>query len=128
PMPPLPIWSRISSCGKNRASSAMVGGTNGGCAGPPPSVAMPRCRKQDGQRPSGASGGKATPHCGQLFMLRILRSRPWFHKRNGPHFLQKENRRKVTEVSADFLTGGNRGNGEIRPLNLLNSVPSVSSC
>src|SRR5438067_925135 len=66
-MPPLPMSSRISSCGNSGASSAMVGGLNGGCfASVTVSSAAPNFSRHAGQRPASAPVGRGVPHCGHL--------------------------------------------------------------
>src|ERR1035437_360781 len=71
-MPPLPMSSRISSCGNNGASSATVGGLNGGCfASVIVSAAAPILSRQAGQRPASAPGESGVPHCGHLLASGI---------------------------------------------------------
>src|ERR1035437_723329 len=65
-MPPLPMSSRISSCGNSGASSATLGGWNAGCfASVMVSSAAPILSRQAGQNPASAPVGSGVPHCGQ---------------------------------------------------------------
>ena len=58
PMPPLPRKPRISSCGKSRATSSTVGGTNGLASGRVAvSAAAPCWSRQAGQSPASAPAG-----------------------------------------------------------------------
>src|ERR1035437_7115160 len=71
-MPPLPMSSRISSCGNSGASSATVGGLNGSCfASVIVSAAAPILSRQAGQSPASAPGESGVPHCGHLFSAGI---------------------------------------------------------
>src|SRR5438093_823971 len=68
PIPPCPMSSRISSCGKAAANSSCVGGADLENAPFPASVGMEACNKRHlGQSPCGASAGIGSPHFGQNF-------------------------------------------------------------
>ena len=65
PIPPRPSVPRSSRSGNRRASSSNPGAEN---RGPPPVLAAlnsPPLSKHRGQRPAGASSGRAAPHPGQ---------------------------------------------------------------
>src|SRR5437899_1720341 len=67
-MPPLPMSSRISSCGNFAASSATDGGVKEFCfASVTESAAAPALSRQAGQSPASAPEGRGVPHCGHLF-------------------------------------------------------------
>jgi hypothetical protein len=68
PIPPWPIFSRISSCGKAAERSSIVGGTLFEGVPAPASVAMDTSAKRHvGQSPCGASEGIPAPHLGHVF-------------------------------------------------------------
>src|ERR1039458_4929996 len=67
-MPPLPMSSRISSCGNFTASSVTDGGLNADCfVSVMVSAAAPALSRQAGQSPASAPVGSGVPHCGHLF-------------------------------------------------------------
>src|ERR1035437_6809855 len=73
-MPPLPMSSRISSCGKSLASSSTVGGMKGGRLAPADStpVGKPDLMRHSGQRPSGTSGASGFWQLGQMRSVSIM--------------------------------------------------------
>src|ERR1035437_5181064 len=71
-MPPLPMSSRISSCGNSGASSATLGGLNADCfASVTVTAAAPILTRQAGQSPASAPGESGVPHCGHLLASGI---------------------------------------------------------
>src|ERR1041384_4932086 len=88
-MPPRPISSRISSWGKNEASSAGVGGMKPLEGAAPPadgdSVPRPTFRKHSGQRPRTALSPIGLPQCSQILPVAIT----------AIHLLPREKVRKV---------------------------------
>src|SRR4051812_12353054 len=75
-MPPIPIISRMSSCGKSFASSAGIGGSKPGprLEGVTTAVLVskPAFIRHSGQMPCGASAGSAFPHPEHTLAVFIL--------------------------------------------------------
>src|SRR5262245_24560698 len=73
-MPPLPISSRISSCGNNGCSSAMAGTltpAERAVPGPVP-VLNPDLIRHSGHRPIGASALRVLPQLGQVAFVTVV--------------------------------------------------------
>src|ERR1700743_326407 len=69
-MPPLPMSSRISSCGNLAASSAILGGFEGDAFGSVTvSNVAPIFKRQTGHNPAKASLESGVPHCGQFEVM-----------------------------------------------------------
>src|ERR1035441_5956153 len=91
-MPPLPMSSRISSCGNSGASSETDGGLNGGACPPVTvSAAAPCFRRQAGQSPASAPAGSGVPHCGHFGLSDGVTLVPLIHP------IQKQITMDVTE-------------------------------
>src|SRR5258708_23338275 len=97
-MPPLPISSTISNCGKRAAKSATCGGIK---PGPPPAVVAvcnSALSRHSGHKPLGALGASSLPQFGQMGVVSIF-----------ANLILLNRRQSVTENRADARDYGTTG-------------------